>query len=317
MLNKKSHQRQALYSLLVLAALISSYAIRQIEERRDAEIAAICSEAYANLERSTFEAVEARLKAKAAFVYDFTEKRALGTKNEEAALPLASLTKLMTVRVALSQVPIETLYTVRAEDLTSEASIGFAEGDSYSVRELARAALVSSSNNAAVMLSRSGGAHKQAFIAAMNAEAEKLGLASLKFQSVTGLDAGNETVATASGSARDIVHLLERVSADQPEIMAYSTRQTDTVRSSDGKTIALVNTDKAIPSLPVLLASKTGYTDVAGGNLAVLWRDPSGHTLGAAVLGSTEQGRFDDMIRLHDTAEIYLSTSISLSKLCK
>lgn len=303
--------------MLVLAALISTYTIRYIEREERAETAVICAEAYTTLEQSTFSSILPTLKAKASFVYDFTSAQQLAALNADTPLPLASLTKLMTMRVALAHTNPDALYTVRADDFASEASIGFAEGDRYSVRELVRASLVSSSNNAAVMLSRASGTGTQAFIQAMNAEAETLGLPSLRFQSVTGLDARNETVSTAMGSARDIVMLIQQDYADHSDLMSYSTRQTDTIHSSDGKTIPLTNTNKAIPNLQVLLASKTGYTDVAGGNLAVLWREPSGHILGAAVLGSTEQGRFDDLTRLHDTAEIYLSVSSSLSKLCK
>lgn len=317
MLNKTLHQRYLLYSLLVVAALISTYTIRYIERKERAEIVAICTEAYATLEKNTFSSVQPKLNAKAVFVYDFTDRQQVAAINAETSLPLASLTKLMTVRAALAQADPDTLYTVRAEDFASEASIGFTEGDRYSVRELVRAALVSSSNNAAVMLSHASGMSTPAFIQAMNTEAGKLSLPSLRFQSVTGLDARAETVPTAVGNARDIVMLMYQEYVDHPELMSYSTRHTDTVRSSDGKTIMLTNTNKAIPDLQVLLASKTGYTEVAGGNLAVLWREPSGHILGAAVLGSTEQGRFDDLIRLHDTAELYLSVRSSLSKLCQ
>lgn len=316
MLNKKSHQRQLLYSLLVVAAIISSSAIRRIERAERAELQAICTEAYANLEATTFGRTTPKLQAHAAYTYDFTTNRELQAMNSDTALPLASLTKLMTVRLALQKNDPEKPYTVRADDLRSEASIGFAEGDSYRVRELVRAALVASSNNAAVMLAHAGAQSTKGFITDMNAEARNLGLPSLTFSSVTGLDAGNETVATARGNAKDVVMLIGRDYADMPEFMAYSIRKADTIRSTDGKTIEVTNTNKAISELPVLLASKTGYTDVAGGNLAVLWRDPSGHLIGAVVLGSTEDGRFSDMIRLHDTVEIYLSTDASLSKLC-
>jgi D-alanyl-D-alanine carboxypeptidase len=55
------------------------------------------------------------------------------------------------------------------------------------------------------------------------------------------------------------------------------------------------NTNEALEHLPGLIASKTGYTDLAGGNLAIVFDKGIGHHFVAVVLGSSRQGRFSDM----------------------
>ncbi len=255
------------------------------------------------------------IRAKAFFVYDFTKQDEIVGKASDQALPLASLTKLMTVRVALQHnSPLE-FYTAEARDLESDGFIGFIPGDSYRISDLIRAALISSLNDAAIMLSRSVGVTDEGFVSKMNAEAKKLQLNTLHFENPTGLDI-DDTIATAHGSARDILKLLHADYVDFPESMSTSTRPTDTIKSTAGSAIPLKNTNMIVDSLPVLLASKTGYTDTAGGNLAVLWREPGNSILGAVVLGSTELARFADMKALHDGASKYVSAARSLPSYC-
>ena len=316
MRKQKLRNRTILYCVLAIAIVTAVIAEARIKDDEQAAITASCADAYTRLRAETFTAIEPHIGAKAFYVYDFTNNTELDAHDANTALPLASLTKLMTARLVLASVSTQRLYTITPNDLTSEASIGFVPGDEYSVDALLKAALIDSSNNAAVMLAHSTGLSIPDFVTAMNTEAKSLGLASLRYQSVTGLDIENDTIATAFGSAQDILMLLEKDYADYPAVMAYGSHMTETIYSSTGKSIPLVNTDKAISALSLLVAGKTGYTDVAGGNLAVLWKDSTGRLLGASVLGSTEDGRFADMVRLHNTADIFVSSSDSLAKIC-
>jgi D-alanyl-D-alanine carboxypeptidase len=315
-MSKRNKRRIFLYFILACAIALAYFELSNIKKSQAADTMTACLDARARLEALTFASINPKLGAKAAFVYDFTDKKELDAMNAGTALPLASLTKLMTIRLALKAGNPDDLYTIVPEDLTSEPSIGFTAGDSYPLRELLKATLIASSNNAAVMLADSTGTSNSTFIANMNAEAKALGLITLKYRSVTGLDIADNSVATAWGSAHDIVMLLDQDYSDHPEIMKYGTHTSDTIYSSTGKTIQITNTNKAISKLPLLVASKTGYTDVAGGNLAVLWQDEKSRLLGASVLGSTEDGRFTDMELLHHTAEVYLTSSNYISSFC-
>ncbi len=262
-----------------------------------------------------FSPVFASAQANALYAYDFTSGRELIGVKQDVPLPLASLTKLMTVRLVAKNVSLDTLYTVLPEDLIPEGSVGFAPGESYRIGDLMRAALIKSSNEAAVMLARSTGLSEEAFATAMNLEAQNLGLTSLHYGSVTGLDI-EDVEATAVGSARDMLNLMYRDYVDFPQIAVISATPTETIQSIDGTRIELVNTNKVIERLPLLVASKTGYTKSALGNLAILWREPAGNVLGAVVLGSTENGRFDDMVALHTASNRYIADTRLEPKEC-
>lgn len=272
---------------------------------------------HASLMQHTFEAVTKNAEAKAIYVYDFTKKQPLFGLNENTSLPLASLTKLMTIRMAAKSVSPNATYTIVKDDLLPDgSSTGFVVGDSYHVIDIMRAAIIASSNNAAVMLARSTKLSIDSFIQLMNYEAKNLGLESLSYKSPTGLDLDN-THASAFGSAQDTVSLLYRDYTDFPKIFSESTKDSVLIRSEAGRSTTLVNTNKAIPALALLVASKTGYTDIAGGNLAILWQEPGGDLIGASVLGSSQTGRFYDMVHVHNAAVLYLSGINSFPNVCK
>ncbi len=310
--------RNAQLSLLLgLLAAVSVLSIAHSRAQLAGELAAICNEARQSLRGATFGAKDAVIGAAAYHVENISTGTVLAERRGTEPLPLASLTKLMTVRIALERNAPDEFYTVVPEDLLSEGSIGFVPGQTYRLSELTKALLVASSNNAAAMLARSSGLGIEGFIAAMNERAQALGLFSLHYGSVSGLDTENDTVATARGSARDTVRLLALDARDFPDAFTVSTQPHVVMTDTRGATIMLENTDKAIGSLPLLIASKTGYTDTAGGNLAVLWKSSSGAVLGAAVLGSTESGRFADMITLHDAADDYMASVRAMPSECK
>jgi len=283
--------------------------------RANAEVERICSNLSAKLTAAAFSFPQETFYAKAAYVYDFSTKTRLYGKDESLALPLASLTKLMTVRIALKSDALDDFYTIAPGDLSADGFVGFVESDSYRIRDLIKAALIASSNDAASMLARSTGLSQSAFLEQMDVEAKHLGLGSLAYASVTGLDTA-DLRATASGSAADIAQLLYKDYEEYPDIFSLSAKEGDTIRASSGRSIDLANTDLAASRLALLMASKTGYTTSAGGNLAVLWQEPRGDILGGVVLGSTTEGRFSDMIALHDSANIYLNEVHTMLGVC-
>jgi D-alanyl-D-alanine carboxypeptidase len=70
------------------------------------------------------------------------------------------------------------------------------------------------------------------------------------------------------------------------------------VTSSDGVVHTFANTDLDVTHIPDPLLSKTGYTDLAGGNLVVVYDAGINHPIAVVVLGSTENGRFTDVQQL-------------------
>lgn len=304
-----------IYSSLIIFLSLAVLALVLVNKHAEEQRILACNDSRESLKNNSFGVPLQNIGAKAFFMYDFSQNAALYGRNESEPLPLASLTKLMTVRLALKKVSPFDFYTVRPHDLDSDGFVGFVPGDSYRISDLVRGALIASINDSAVMLARSTGASDLDFVGTMNQEALNLGLSSLRFGNPTGLDI-NDTVATAYGSPHDILMLLFKDYTDFTDLISQSTRESDSLRATNGRLVSIKNTNLAIDKLPLLLASKTGYTDTAGGNLVILWRETGGDILGASLLGSTEDGRFSDMITLHDAANRYILGLRALPEFC-
>jgi D-alanyl-D-alanine carboxypeptidase len=302
-------------NLVTILLFFSVVALVNVHGHKLQEEAGACALLESKLTSNYLLPLYESIEAEGVYSYDFSAGIPLFIKHESTPLPLASLTKLMTMRVALAHSSLDSSYIVKDADLTFDGPTGFVAGDVYSLADITKAAMIASSNNAAEMLAHSTNMSETDFIAAMNAEVETLGLASLNFGSVTGLDF-DETTPSALGSAKDILMLLKNDSVDFPKATAFGVEETATIRAESGRTIELANTNKAIKNLPLLTASKTGYTVSAGGNLAVLWQEPGGHTLGAAVLGSSQSGRFTDIVAIHEFVNAYVQGRRDLPAFC-
>lgn len=226
---------------------------------------------------------DVHLEAKSGYVLDVFQNKVIFNKNAGEQLPLASLTKIMTAIVA------KEVYNLNNKYLTEE-----------SFKELTTTMLVESSNDAASIIAKSmeaGGAIN--FVGLMNKKAGEMGLPKTIFSNPTGLDLSS-TAAGAYGSAEEVAKLLLYGYKKYPDVFEV-TKYAEV--ESNGQMIA--NKNELVKKLPNIVAGKTGLTDLAGGNLAVLFG--SGQQLFAVVvLGSTEQGRFSDVEILINTITQYL-----------
>ncbi len=90
-----------------------------------------------------------------------------------------------------------------------------------------------------------------------------------------------------------------------PNILEATKDGKETISSLDHAHVA-INTDNALSKIPNLIGSKTGYTDLAGGNLAVAFDAGLGRPIIMVVLGSTYDGRFIDMATLASSTLAYI-----------
>src|SRR5262249_7455570 len=97
------------------------------------------------------------LSAKAATVYDLTTGQTLFGKNADTQLPLASLTKLLTMYAALDSLSAESPVTISKTALAQDGDNGFTEGQTFQFESLARFALAASSNDAAEAIEEAAG----------------------------------------------------------------------------------------------------------------------------------------------------------------
>jgi D-alanyl-D-alanine carboxypeptidase len=237
------------------------------------------------------------ISAKAAVVYDPTDKVVLYQKNSDTPLPLASLTKLMTAEAVLAALPDTTIVTIAPQDLKPEGDWGFAPGETWNLRDLLTFGLVASSNDA---MAAAADTVPGDIIAAMNLRAARLGLSRTYFSNPTGLDIDLET-AGAYGSARDMAVLMASFLKEHPGLFEATANPAVTIRSGE-KTLSADATAQPLQSIPGLIAAKTGYTDLAGGNLVAAFDIHLGHPIIIAVLGSSRDGRFEDVRTLIEAA---------------
>ena len=210
------------------------------------------------------------LRSSVALVQDAESGETLFDKNSETVLPIASITKLMTSIVVLEQaLDLDERIVITKEDLAATRSSRIRgrlrPGTELSRDELLMLALMASDNRAAAALARSYHGGTEAFVAAMNGEAERLGLLDTRFSDPTGLSPDN--VSTAQDLAR-----LVKAAHGYPLIREYSTRPSAHVRARGG-TVGFSNTNSLVRSNKWdIELSKTGYISAAGRCLVMQMR---------------------------------------------
>lgn len=241
------------------------------------------------------------LTAKAAIVYDPEGNQVLFSKNISEPLPLASITKVMTALVASELDDASQKYvSIQAEALATEGDSGLNRDELWSLSKLIDFTLVSSSNDGAAAIAALSG-NEPSFVNLMNESAGKLGLTQTRFYNPTGLDMAPGQ-AGAYGSAFDVARLFAYVLKNHPAALNATALSHLAVTSDSNLNHLAVNTNDLAGRLPGLFASKTGYTEAAGGNLAVAVDSGLNQPIIIVVLGSTEEARFTDVAALAKAA---------------
>lgn len=238
---------------------------------------------------------DVNVKAGGYVVYDLVDKRIIAAKNAETPLPLASITKIMTAVTALTHHDKSVKITIRPQSIEGGYDLGLKEKQVWTLGELLKYTLVFSSNDGAHAIADNLGGRKD-FVAQMNTDSALLGLG-LTFTDPAGLDENG--LIGGKGSALDIAKLFGIARKLHPEILEATTRTRVTTTASNGKISGIPNTNQDIVNLFGAEVSKTGFTDIAGGNLAVVVDIALGHPVVIVVLGSTKEERFSDTEQLY------------------
>lgn len=234
------------------------------------------------------------LEAKAAIIYDLATGQTLYAKNADAQLPLASLTKLLTVYAALSELAPNTPITIPADATLLDSPRAFSAGQIFSLADLARLTLTASLNDGAEAIAEATAAQENRSQNEMFAgAAAALNLQQTYAVNGSGLDV-NTSVSGGYGSARDLARLAGALVEKASYIAGATTRSSAQAVSEGGTHFNVMNTDPITESIPGLLLSKTGYTNLAGGNLALVFDSGIGHPIAVVILGSSQKARFTD-----------------------
>ena len=146
------------------------------------------------------------LKSSVAYVLDQDTNEVLISKNSQAVLPIASITKLMTaVVVSESQQSLQEVLTISQDDVDTEkgSSSRLQVGSQLTRGEMLHLALMSSENRAANALGRHHPGGLSSFVAAMNSKARQLGMHDTRSVEPTGLSSQNQS------SAQDLATLVK------------------------------------------------------------------------------------------------------------
>ncbi len=200
------------------------------------------------------------LKSSVALVMDQDTEEVLLAKNGNAVLPIASITKLMTALVITeARLPLDETLTVTQDDVDTEkgSRSRLRVGSQLTRGEMLHLALMSSENRAAHALGRHYPGGMNAFVSAMNAKAQLLGMKDTSYVEPTGLSPANQS------SAHDLARLV-KMAYNVPLIRELSTSTGATVRV--GKRDAQFGTTNGLVKNPTwdIGLQKTGYISEAG-----------------------------------------------------
>ena len=200
------------------------------------------------------------LKSSAALVVDQETSEVLFSKNDQAVLPIASLTKLMTgLLISEAQLPMDESIGITQDDVDTEkgSRSRLKVGTELTRGELLHLALMSSENRAAHALGRTFPGGLTEFVHRMNAKAQELGMVDTRYVEPTGLSSRNQS------SARDLARLVDIASADET-LRTLTTTPTHQV-AVGSRMVQFNNTNRLVrsPSWDIGL-QKTGYIAEAG-----------------------------------------------------
>jgi D-alanyl-D-alanine carboxypeptidase (penicillin-binding protein 5/6) len=204
----------------------------------------------------------------------------LAEYHQRARVPIASLTKLMTVLLTVERTkPSEVVTVAPAAAAVGESTIDLHAGDRLTVRELLEGALIQSANDAADALAYYVGKGNEArFVAMMNTRARQLGLSDTHYMRPDGLDAPGHV-----SSARDVTKLA-RLLMRRPIVRSIVRTQRATI--AGGRVLHTWN--DLLATFPGVFGVKTGHTSAAGWN-EVASVDRGGAVVYGTILGSPDR----------------------------
>jgi len=234
------------------------------------------------------------LKSGVALILDQDTNEVLFSKNSEAVLPIASLTKLMTaVVVTEAQQPLDEMVMITDEDIDTEkgSRSRLRVGTQLRREDMLHLALMSSENRAANALGRSYPGGLTAFVAAMNRKARALGMNDTHYVEPTGLSSRNQS------SARDLATLV-RAAHEVPLIRELSTSPEYMVEVGN-RNVQFRNTNGLVKSPEWEIGlQKTGYISEAGRCLVMQAKMAGRHLIMVFLDSAGKYSRIGDAERV-------------------
>jgi len=243
------------------------------------------------------------LRSSVAYVVDQDTNEVLLSKNDQAVLPIASITKLMTgVLVSEAKLDMNEVITITQSDVDTEkgSSSRLKVGASLPRQELLHLALMASENRAAHALGRTFPGGLELFVQKMNEKAAMLGMKDTHYQEPTGLSSKNQS------SAKDLATLVGHAYQD-PLIRYFTTSPSHTVEVGT-RHMSFHTTNRLVknPNWEIGL-QKTGYISEAGQCLVMQTKIAGRHLIMVLLDSAGHLSRIADAERVRHWVEVHHS----------
>ena len=207
--------------------------------------------------------------------------------NSLAVRPLASVTKIMTSiltldKIKTGQISYDDKVTISSKAASVPYGVKLTAGKQYTVRDLLKATIIKSSNNAAYALAEYVGGDVPSFVHSMNEKAKSYGLDSLRYCSPNGLPPSYTGSCMDQGNARDLYKLAQITLKDYSEYLNFSKNKVEYIDNGNTK---VTSTNTLLGNVQGVDGLKTGYHDAAGSNI-VLTASRGDDRMIAVILGS-------------------------------
>lgn len=236
------------------------------------------------------------LHAKSAALFD-SSGQLLWESNSEEQLPPASVTKIMTMLLAMEavdrgDVSLDDMVTGSAYAASMGGTqIWLKEGEQLSLNDMLKAIAVASANDCAVAVAEFLAGSEDTFVQRMNKRAKELGMTKTVFVNANGLDRdGKQTLTCARDIGLMSVELLKH-----PKIFNYTTIWMDTIRNGE---FTLANTNKMLKKYQGLNGLKTGYTQEAKFCISAAAERDGMQLIAVVMAAPTKEERTEDASNL-------------------
>ena len=249
------------------------------------------------------------LGASVALVVDQNSWTTLYEKNVQTALPIASITKLMTAMVVLDAgLDMNEYITITDEDAAHYRSSRLTVGTTLTRRDVMLLSLMSSENRAAYALGRTYPGGIAAFIQAMNAKAAMLNMYSAQFVDPSGLSSANQA------SAMDLAKMVN-AATQYKAIRELSTNDSAYIYTADGNYKKYVNSNRLITRNMGwdIGLQKTGTLSAAGKCLVLQTRINGTPKIMVFLDSRSADSRVADAVKLKDWVELGGNSSLANS----
>ena len=217
-----------------------------------------------NSSNGSTDSIEMASNAKSAIMIEASTGKILYEKNKDDKLPMASMTKMMTLLLIMEEIESGNLkWNEMITTSEHAASMGGSQiflevGEKMSVEDLVKGICIASGNDASVAMAERIGGTEEKFVSMMNKKAKELSLSNTHFENACGLDSDNHY-----SSANDM-SIIAKELVKHKKILEFSGTYEDYLRKNTEKSFWLVNTNKLVRYYQGVDGLKTGYTKNAG-----------------------------------------------------